>query len=342
MSTPTTPTSTRSLVRRSVVAGVAIAIISLAFIGSYVGALHSSTPHKIPIAVAAQVPTQIAAELNASSAYAVNRVADPAAALAAINRREDYGSITASRAGFTVTTAPAASVIIAEILAGSLPSRLRATGRPVNVAVVHALPASDIRGLVGFYTVVGFVIAGYLGATFFGIVFGTAIGHRRTAGRLLALACLGLVIGLGGTLIAKSVGGLPAPWLEMTLIGALAVAAAGAVTVALQSAFGVYGTALAILIFVIIGNPSSGGPAAPELLPGFWRAVGQVVPVGAGVTAVRNISYFPAASISGPLLVLCCWLVVGVGVVAALLLGRRVHAISEGEAEATLIAALGA
>jgi hypothetical protein len=340
MSAPSTQADNRGLTRRAVLAGVAIAFISLAFIGSYVGALHASTPHKIPIAVADQVPAQLAARLNRSAALRVDRVAGPAAALTAIDRRNDYGAITASARGFTVTTAPAASVIIADLLAATLPGQLRATGAPIRLAVVHVLPASDVRGLVGFYTVVGFVIAGYLGATFFGLVFGTEIGRLRTVSRLSALSCLGLVIGLGGTLLAKGIGGLPAPWLEMTLIGALAILAAGSVTVALQSALGVYGTALAILIFVIVGNPSSGGPAAPELLPGFWRAIGQLVPVGAGVTAVRNMSYFPDASIGGPVLVLLLWALAGV--IVALLLSERSRPTSEVEAEVAAIGMIGA
>lgn len=342
MSDGRSPGQATSLVIRAVLAGAGIMVLSLAFIGSYVGALHSSTPHKIPIAIAEQVPARIASTLNHASAFKVDRVAGTPQALAAIDRRQDYGAITASARGFTVTVAPAASVLIADVLQSTLPAQLRAAGAPVKLAVVHKLPAGDERGLVGFYTVVGLVIAGYLGATFFGLVFGTQIDHVRTAGRLFALGCLGLLMGLGGTILAKSIGGVPAPWLAMTLIGALTVAAAGSATVALQSAFGFYGTAIAILLFVVIGNPSSGGPAAPELLPGFWRAIGQLVPVGAGVTAIRNISYFPDASIASPLIVLIFWFVLGV--TGALALGRRARSISQAEAEAqaAAIAAFGA
>ena len=50
---------------------------------------------------------------------------------------------------------------------------------------MHALAADDNRGLIGTYTVIGWVIAGYLGATLFGMTFGT---RGRLALRLGALA----------------------------------------------------------------------------------------------------------------------------------------------------------
>ena len=158
-------------------------------------------------------------------------------------------------------TAPAASTGIALLLQATLPGQLRATGQPVRSVTVHPLPESDSRGLVGFYTVVGWAIAGYLGATLFGLTFGTRIGHRKTLLRLGALVITGLVVGLGGTLVANAIGGMGAPWLAMTLLGALVIITTGAITVALQSLLGVAGTGLAILLFVILGNPSSGGPS---------------------------------------------------------------------------------
>ncbi|QEC49517.1 hypothetical protein FSW04_19385 [Baekduia soli] len=108
--------------------------------------------------------------------------------------------------------------------------------------------AADGLGLVSFYTVVGWVIAGYLGATLFGLTFGTRIGRPQTALRLGARATVGLVAGIGGTLVAKGIGDLPGPWLGPALLGALVVTAVGAVTVALQSLLGVAGTGLAILV----------------------------------------------------------------------------------------------
>jgi hypothetical protein len=321
-------------VRNSVLSGVAITVVSLAFIASYVGALHSPKPHHIPIAVSAQVPQQIAASLERSSAFTVHRVAGPSAALRAIARRETYAAITLSPHGFTLTTAPAASVSIATLLAATLPQQLRATGQPVNLATVHPLPEADARGLVGFYTVAGWAIAGYLGATLFGLSLGALVSRAHTALRIGAVAILGLVIGLGGTLIAKAIGDVPGSWLGLTLLGALMITTAGSITVALQSLLGTAGTGLAILLFVIIGNPSSGGPAPGELLPAFWRDIGQLDPVGAAVTAFRDIAYFPDAPLSKPLLTLFIWLLIGITVSIAL--GSKARGMTHADADAAV------
>ncbi|HEU4657413.1 MAG TPA: hypothetical protein VFR97_07800 [Capillimicrobium sp.] len=332
-----TPTITPSLVGRGFVAGIAIAIVSLAFIASYAGALHEPTAHDVPIAVTRQVPAELAARLDGSPELAVDVVADDAAARRAIDVRDDYGALTATPGGLRLTVAPAASASIAQLLQQTIPQQLRSAGQRVDVATVHPLPAADSRGLVSFYTVVGWVIAGYLGATLFGLMFGTQVGRARTALRLGALTATGLVIGLGGALLAKAIGDLPGPWLGLTLLGALVVVSVGVATVALQSLLGLAGTGVAILVFVIVGNPASGGPAAPELLPGFWRAVGQLIPVGAGFEGLRDAAYFPAASLAGPLLTLGIWLLAGA--VVALALGGRGRRMTETEAE---VAAAGA
>jgi len=71
----------------------------------------------------------------------------------------------------------------------------------------------------------------------------------------------------------------------------------------------------------VLGNPSSSGPVPNEMLPGLWRAIGPLIPIGASVETLRNISYFPDAGNLGQLAVLAAWAVIGGGV--ALALGGR-------------------
>ncbi|MEP6952514.1 MAG: DUF3533 domain-containing protein [Solirubrobacteraceae bacterium] len=259
-----------------------------------------------------------------------------ASARAAVEERRAYGAVIAGEATIEVVVAPAASLPIAEALRGDLAARLKQAG-PVRVTVVHRLPADDARGIVGFYVVVGWVVAGYLGATLLGLAFGTRPVRLRVAWRLGGVALLGLLMGLGGAVLAQGIGGLGGSLLGLAAVGMLTVMAVGWVTVGLQAVFGVLGTAIAILIFVVLANPSSGGPFAPELLPVFWRTIGGALPTGASVTAVRDVAYFPAASIGGALLVLLAWAVAG-GLVA-LVAGSRPTAPGEGEAAMAAAAA---
>jgi len=64
------------------------------------------------------------------------------------------------------------------------------------------------------------------------------------------------------------------------------------------------GMAVGGLLFFLIGNPGSGNASAPQLLPGFWRAVSQWLPPGAGGTTLRNVAYFDGNATLRPLLVL--------------------------------------
>jgi hypothetical protein len=276
--------------------------------------------------VSGPVSTSVARQIDASPAFRVVRVPDEEAAVRAIDRRDAYGAVVAGDKGPVLLTAPAAGPAAETVLREGLVPRLRSAVADVTVRPVHPLPEADARGLVGFYTAVGWIVAGYLGATFIGLVFGTRPSVRRTTWRIGGLLALAVVVGFGGAGLAAWIGGLGNAGL-LGLAGMLAVLAAGTVTTALQAAFGVMGTGVAILVFVVAGNPSSGGPFPTELLPEPWATIGPYIPTGAATTAIRDLAYFPDAPLGRPFVVLVAW--VAAGLVAALLLARGRHGPGE-------------
>jgi hypothetical protein len=320
---------------RAAAAILAVSVISLLFIGSYAGALHQPAPHEVAVAVTTQVPGDATRQIDASPAFDVVRVADADAAARAIDRRDAYGAVVAGSQGLELLTAPAAGPAVDAVLRDGLGPQLRSAVADVAVRTVHRLPDADARGLVGFYTAVGWIVAGYLGATFLGIVFGTRPSAQRMLWRMGGLLALGVLVGIGGAALAAWIGDLGDVGL-IGLVGVLTVFAAGSVTTALQAALGIIGTGVAILVFVVLGNPSSGGPFPAELLPEPWGTIGPYIPTGAAVTAIRDIAYFPDAPLGTPFLVLGAWIVAGVA--GALLLARGRTA--PGEREASLAAAV--
>jgi hypothetical protein len=70
-------------------------------------------------------------------------------------------------------------------------------------------------------------------------------------------------------------------------------------------------------MFLVIGNPASGGVSAPELLPGFWRDLSQLLPPGAAITAMRDVVYFHGHGMTDALLVLGGYVVFGFSLVLA-------------------------
>jgi hypothetical protein len=326
----------RATFLRSVAAVLVVAAVGLLFIASYAGALHDPRPHHVPVAVFG--PPPLAAALQGTSALKVLRERDDAGARRAIDRRDAYGAVIAGEASIEVVVAPAASSNIAGLLRAELPRRLRQAG-PVHVTTVHPLPRGDARGGVAFYVVVGWVIAGYLATSMLSIAFGPRPGRRRMAWRMAGVVLLGIVMGLGGAALAHAIGDFGGSLLGMAAFGLLTVLAVGWATMAVEAALGLLGIGVAILVFVVVGNPSSGGPVARELLPGFWRAVGPYIPTGASVTAVRDVAYFPDAPLGGALLVLLLW--AALGGVAALAFGGAAPP-GDAAAEAAMAAGAGA
>lgn len=130
--------------------------------------------------------------------------------------------------------------------------------------------------------------------------------------RLLVMALVAIVGGLGGAVIVGPIlGALPGPVCAFWGLGALITFAVGAATLGLQGLFGVVGIGLAILLVVIAGNPSAGGAFPLPMLPPFWKAIGPALPPGAGTWSARSIAYFKGNDMTGSLLVLSAWAVVG-------------------------------
>lgn len=69
----------------------------------------------------------------------------------------------------------------------------------------------------------------------------------------------------------------------------------------------------AVLVFLVLGLPVSGGPAGlAPFGPGFLRVLHPVLPLGTAVSAVRAAVYFGGHGTAGPLWVLAAWAVAGV------------------------------
>ncbi|MEV0127606.1 hypothetical protein AB0H83_03965 [Dactylosporangium sp. NPDC050688] len=311
---------------------LAVLAVQLAFIASYIGAFHEPTPHRIPIAVTAppQQVGELVRQLNALPGAPLDAVAvpDETSARRMIDRREVYGAFVVSTADPADPAGPgdpagsADRLIIASGAGASVGQVLEqiitpfedAQGRAFTVEDVKPALVGDARGLSGFYLALGWVVGGYLVA----IALSTSKGSRpanphRAVIRLLSLLAYALLSGLGGALVTGAVyGAIDGHLAQLTWFGALLVFASGTFTMALQAAFGFIGTGLAVLLFVVLGNPSAGGAYPAPLLPPFWRAVGPWLPPGLGTEAIRGIVYFAGVGVGRSALILCGYSVLGV------------------------------
>ncbi|MFC1429844.1 DUF3533 domain-containing protein [Streptacidiphilus sp. N1-3] len=315
---------------RAFVLVLGVLLLQFGFIVSYVGALHHPYPHRASIAVVAppQVSGQLVSRLNALPKQVLDARAlpDEATARQQILDQKIYTALVFNAAGKhdTLLVANAAGPALATAVEKIITAAEQQQGRSFSTEDLVPLAAGDAEGLSSFYLAVGLCVGGYLVASILGISAGSRPANRKRAViRLAVLALYSVAAGIGGALIVGPIlNALPGSVLGLWGMGALVVFAVGAITMALECLFDVVGIGLAVLLFVVLGNPSAGGVFPPPLMPPFWRAIGPWLPNGAGTSIARSIAYFDGTAITKPLLVLTAWVVVGV-LVSLIATGRR-------------------
>jgi hypothetical protein len=314
-------------------------VLTLAFAFSYVGAFHDPTPHQVPVAVVG--PPAVAEQLNGvpGDPLDARQVSSRADAISQIDDRDVYGAYEAETNRLFVASAANRATAVA--LEATFNRIAAAEGQPApRVTDTKPLPPKDPNGTAVFYAVIAWVFGGYIASTLIGLIGSPrAASTQRAAARLGALAGFSVVAGVLSVVILRaSFDVFSGHVVALCAIAALTIWASGAASAGIQAALGEAGTALVILVFVILGNAASGGPFARPLLPGFWSTIGGLLPPGASVDLARSALFFDGARVTGPTLVLVGW--GAIGAVLALALGGRITDPVEVEARAAAGAAV--
>ncbi|KPC61975.1 hypothetical protein [Streptomyces chattanoogensis] len=340
-----TRTPFREEVRSAVTARAALLVtgvlgLMVAFITSYAGAFHHPRPTDVPLGVVAPAQTagQLVTKLDRlpGSPLDPRTVASERQARQQIADRRIDGALIVDPRGTTdrLLVASGGGASLSQALEAVVRAAEKSQQRTVRTVDVTPADRGDSRSLTSFYLVVGWCVGGYLCAAILAISHGArAANGARAAIRLAALALYAIVAGLAGAIVVGPVlGALPGSIACLWGLGALIVFAVGASTLAFQSLLGIIGIGLAILLIVILGNPSAGGAYPYPLLPPFWRAIGPALPPGAGTWSARSIAYFRGHAMTGPLLVLAAWAVGGTLVTLVLSVFRKRENAEEGQA----------
>ncbi|MPQ98685.1 DUF3533 domain-containing protein [Modestobacter sp. I12A-02628] len=327
--------------RRAALLVVAVLLLQLGFVLSYVGAFHDPEARRIPVAVVAApdapagTAQSVAGQLDAIDGAPLDAqaVTDEDDGRRLLRERQVDGVFVlgpggADRLLVSGAEGGAVSTALTEVFGRVEESQQR------TLTTEDVLPAGpgDARGLSAFYLAVGWVVGGNLVASIISISAGSRpLTRQRGVVRLGALAVYAVASGLGGVLVAGPLlDALEGPLLPLAAFGALLVFSVGAFTTALQVWTGTIGIGVAILLFVVLGNPSAGGAYPAPLLPPFWAAIGPWLPPGAGTSGVRGIAYFDGAGVGQAALVIVAYAVVGI---VATLLGSGRHRAADAPAE---------
>ena len=279
-------------------------------------------PEDLPVAVVGPAEAVAGFENGTAAlgedAFDVVQLDSREAAVAAIGDREVSAAFVLDPQGSELLTASAGSPAVAQLMQ-QVSAHLAAAqpdGPPMTTTDVVPLPADDPRGLV--------FSSGSMPIVLGGILTGALVALRVRRGLSSVLATLGIAVGGGLATVGVLQGWLGALdgsyWTNAGVV-ALGIAAIGLAAVGLRRLVGPVGIALTALTILLLGNPLSGVTSAPELLPGGWSTLGQLLPPGATGTALRSTAFFDGAGAGLPLLVLGCWALAGAGL--ALLPERR-------------------
>jgi hypothetical protein len=299
------PTGRAAYREAALILAVAVALATV-FLLSHTAGLDRPTPRHVPMALvgspsdAPGLAERLAARLDGAADY--RPYPSAAAAERAIGERRVLAALVRDPAGPRLLVAGAEGPPLARAL------RTAADGLLPAGAVTDVRPPAggDDSGLGGFHAMVAATLLGFL------TTLQLRINDPRLGPRSWSVAIAVLAAG-GGLVLAVTagpvLGALPAP-----LPAVWAVLAAQVLVAAL------FGTLMGMLLrrwaivptwllFTAVGNPASGGPVPPALLPQPWAAVGDRHPNGATVTLLRTAAYFPDAGVREAALVEATWLV---------------------------------
>ena len=295
----------------------------------------NSGPHELKLGITgpAAATEQISTSLEASKqgAFDTREFADADALRDAIRNRDVVGGIAVDANGPHVLIATAGGTPIAQTLTGVANGLSEASGAKVPVEDVVPLTADDPTGAGLTALALPLVFGGIMPAVVLVQLF-----PRSIVKRVLGAAGVAVVAGFALTAILQfGTNSLDGNYLLTALTLAVGISAISLPMLGLESLLGMKGFALGAVTMMFIGNPLSGMATTAAWLPAGWGALGQLLPPGAAGASVRSMAFFDGHGATTPLLVLMCWIAVGIALCVAA--GRKKASAPVIEPEAALV-----
>jgi hypothetical protein len=310
-----TPQSPRRRPHHLFAVAALAAVVGLIITLSFGYADHSPRPHHLKIAVAA--PATIVHAVSAGldriepGGFEVSGAASARAATALVRSQVAAGAFVVPLAGpVTVVTAGANGVSEKQAITAALTGAATHLHRQVRAVDVAPLPLSDRAGLSAFVFELGLLIPSVIGSV--GLFL---LGVRfRVWWRAAAAAFFAVLSGLLSVLVMDTIlGALTHSSAALIGVGAFGALSFVLTIAALQTALGMPGTGVAVVLLIFLGNAVSGGTVSLAFLPDGFRQAAQWLPNAAIVRCVRDVVYFNGGDMGHSLLVLGLW--VGVSLV---------------------------
>lgn len=329
------PAQARRRHRPPVAAGLigagAVTLVSLVFIVTFIGGLHSPGPRSVPIGIVgthAQA-SGLARALDqvAPGGYAVHTYPSTSAARGAILNRTIDAALTPGRRAPVLLVATAASPALARATFRDVRVVAASAHTLVTVQDVRPLPSRDPDSLSQVY----FVIALMTPSLLFGSMLVSKISPRlNPIWQLGIIAVYAAVVAAVATAFADPVFGAltGAPW-GIFGIGALLAFASAAISAAVRRWTGGIGYVVLGLLLIPVGISASGTTLGPNMITPWYADLGKALLPGSAMPAVQNTVYFNGNDIINPLLIMSAWALAGI---LALVMASFLHPPIPGQA----------
>jgi nucleotide-binding universal stress UspA family protein len=294
---------------------VASTLFTAVFVALVLSAFHAPSPHGLPVGIVAPAPVSTHVEQALDRAvpggFAVRAYGGEAAARTAIARNELDGALIAAPGRLRLLVAQAAGAAPAQALTSAMSAVAARSGLPLTVTDVAPPLAGDTMALSPFFVSLGVLIPSLAAGSASALAFrrsrpGWCVAAPVVVAVVLGAVAAGIADGLAGLGSYPAIAGVIALF---SLAVAAPTAALGRIWPPLVAA--------ALLAFLVLGIPASGGPSGlAAFTPGFLRVLHPALPLGAAASAVRSAVYFHGYGAAGPLWTLAAWAVAGVAALA--------------------------
>jgi hypothetical protein len=304
--------------RRRLIAGLAGAvgatILSLIFIASFIGALHTPGPRSVPFGVVGPSAAASALRRNLDRAvpggFVVSSYPTETAAVNAINNRTVDAAVAPGPHGEHLVVAQAVGASLTNDIIKVFTTGAARTHVPLAVTDIRPLHASDPEGLSQTFFVTALLAPSFTFGNLLVRRIAPALGPHW---HLVLIAVYAPIVAAVAVAIADAaIGALTgAPW-GLFGIGTLFAFAVAVMSAAAARWAGGIGVAVIALLFIPIGLASSGVTLGPNMITPWYADVGRALPAGNALPSVLNTTYFHASAITPRLLVLSAWALAGI------------------------------
>jgi nucleotide-binding universal stress UspA family protein len=298
------------------------ALFAAVFVWVALSAFHAPSPHRLPVGIVATaaVTGQVEQALGTADpgGFDLRVYGGEAAARAGIAHAEVDGALIASPGHLRLLVARGGGAAPAQALTAAIGAVATRSGLPLTVTDVAPPLPGDSMALSPFFVILGVLFPSLAAGSASALVF----RRTRPAWAVAAPVVVAVVAGLAAAGIADGVAGLGhyAAIAGIVALFSLAVSAPTAALGRIRPPL----AGLAVLAFVVLGLPVSGGPSVLGAFgPGFLRALHPALPLGAAASAVRGTVYFDGYGVAGPLWALAAWAIAGTAALALVATWRR-------------------